>query len=238
MLKRLALCTSTCLLMAAQAGANEFAEFPLIFGGTYIASDSTYSYLGIVHPDWGGELGRGWYQSAIVNYLTYEYTTAVDAVNTRVKAKAPGVDIGLGYIWSGTDYSLNLSGSVGYRNFDLSPDLPNEEPNGGEAAFTPQVIASYEINPAFKVDLISNFSIGPDSTYNRLRGGYVAHGWRLGPEFVYQDGENYRNSQIGIFTEIPLTGGFRIELSVGQLENQDDDNGGYISLGFSKVRWN
>lgn len=228
---------SLCLIAQAGLGSDEFAEVPLVFGGSYLSSDSTYSYLGFVRPDWGGELGKGWYQSAILNYLTYEYTTDVNAVNTRVEAKAPGMDLGIGYIWSGPGYNLNLSGSAGYRDFNLSPDLPEEDPNGGEAAFTPQIMAGYEFSPLFKLDLISNYSLGPDSTYNRLRGGYATNGWRLGPEFVYQDGENYRNTQAGLFTEIPLPGGLRLELSAGQLENQDNHKSGYISLGFSKVRW-
>lgn len=210
---------------------------PLVIGGTHIADNNTYTYLGGIRPVWDGELGRGWFHSAIASYLTYSYDTDIGGSEVEIDARAPGIDFGIGYGWSGPGYSLSLSSALGYRRFDLSPDVRSEKPNGSQVAFTPQVQANYRFTDHWDGDLISNYSAGPRSTFNRLRVGYRPPGdWRFGPEFIYQEGRNYRNLQWGLFTGIPMGNGFAVELSAGQMEEDSGDTGGYVAIAFSKVR--
>lgn len=208
----------------------------LIIGGTQISEDSSYTHLGALRPSWGGRLGHGWYQSAFVSYLTYDYDTEVQAETINVKARAPGIELGIGYIWDGERHAVNLSLAAGYRNYNLSPDLPSEEPNGDQGTVIPQLQASYRMAPAWDADLISNYAFGPDSTFNRARLGYLPlNGWRFGPELIFQEGRNYRNEQVGFFVAVPLQPGWRLEMSSGRLEKKDGAIMPYMGIAFSKV---
>lgn len=208
----------------------------LTIGGTQHSKESSYTYLGLIRPIWGGELGKGWFHSAIASWLTYQYDISINGQPDELKAKAPGIESGLGYGWVGDDYSLSLSVSAGYRNYRLSPDVPGEKPEGSTFHLSPQIQAGYRISESWDVALLSNYSIGPQSNFNRLRLGVKASpAWHVGLEGIYQEGRNYRIKQAGLFATRYLSNGLSLEVSGGHLESKDESSTPYFGVAFSKV---
>lgn len=226
---------SICLLLAVVSGIAQAQEDSLLIGGVTVSDGSTYSYLGIINPvGEGSVVGDGWFLSYIASYLTYEYDSALVNPVTQVDVSAPGFDLGLGHAWSGDGYWLNLSLAAGQREFQLSPDIAAEEPRGSVSALTAQLQWDKTIATNTNLNLLSSYSIGPNSSFNRLRfatGRY--DGWRLGPEFVYQRGRNYRLEQFGLMF-YRQAGEWNWELGGGVSENKAGDSGSYLTLAFVK----
>ncbi|HET8808368.1 MAG TPA: hypothetical protein VFM76_08315, partial [Methylophaga sp.] len=127
------------------------AEQNLLIGGSQYSRTSSYTYLGLIKPFAEGQLGRGWFMSAVGSWLTYEYDINVNNQADKLEAKAPGIDLGVGYGWLGDQYYLQLSTAAGYRDYRLSPDVPGEDPEGSTLSLTPQLQAGYQFTPKFDV---------------------------------------------------------------------------------------
>ncbi len=222
------------ILLMLSGGAAK-AEQDLLIGGSQYSRTSSYSYLGLIKPVADGQLGRGWFVSAIGSWLTYEYDINVNNQADTLKAKAPGIDFGLGYGWQGDNHYLQLSAAAGYRDYRLSPDVPGEEPDGSTLSLTPQLQVGYQFSPRFDIGLLSNWSIGPQSQFNRLRMGFrPSRVWHVGLEGIFQDGKNYRIKQYGLFATRYLANGLGLELHGGTLESQDISSAVYVGAAFSK----
>lgn len=232
-------CNLTKLLLAVSlifVGLPVKAEQDLLIGGSQYSRASSYSYLGLIKPVADGELGKGWFVSAIGSWLTYEYDINVNNQADTLKAKAPGIDFGLGYGWQGDKYYLQLSAAAGYRDYRLSPNVPGEEPEGSMLSLTPQFQVGYQFTPTVDIGLLSNWSIGPQSQFNRLRLGFRPSGvWHIGLEGIYQDGKNYRSKQYGLFATRYLAKGLSLELHGGTLQSQDISSAAYLGAAFSKT---
>jgi hypothetical protein len=221
---------------AEESAVVQPAARPLMIGGTQHSSESAYTYLGLIRPIWGGELGKGWFHSVIGSWLAYEYDINIGNQPDTLKAKAPGIDTGLGYAWTGKDYNLSLSMALGYRHYNLSPNVPGEKPEGSTFNLTPQVQAGYNLTDSVDVALLSNYSFGQQSNFNRLRLGFKPiNNWHMGLEALYQEGRNYRIKQQGLFATTYLNNGLSLELSGGNLESKDGSSTGYVGIAFSKL---
>lgn len=224
------------LLTSNNAYSKE--EDPLFIGGVQASSNSSYSYGGLIIPIWGGKLGQGWFNRSIASYLTYEYRTTVNGQDVKVKAKAPGADVGLGYSWAGRSYGINLSGAIGYRYFDLKPQLPENDPKGSVYYFSPQLQARYNFTSKLDADLISSYTYGKksaESFFNRVRFGYMpTYDWRFGLEDIYQEGNNYRIKQYGLFATTYFSNGLGVELNGGVGEDLNSSGSPYFGISFSK----
>lgn len=213
-------------------------EDPLFISGIQASSNSSYSYGGLITPIWGGKLGQGWYNRTFASYLTYDYTTTVNGQNIKVKAKAPGADIGLGYSWAGKSYGISLSGAIGYRYFDLKPQLPENDPSGSVYYFSPQLQARYNFTPKIDADLISSYTYGnknADIFFNRVRLGYKpSDDWRFGLENIYQEGNNFRIKQYGLFATTYFKNGLGVELNGGVGQDLNSSGLPYFGISFSK----
>ena len=129
------------VLVGMCMGAEPAMAQPLLLGGTQLAPENSYSYLGAIMPFAGGRLGSGWFGTVFSNYLTYNYNydygglisklppTLAQAIFkelgttnplARVQVSAPGIQGGIGYAWQGSDYQLALSGALGYQYFLVS----------------------------------------------------------------------------------------------------------------------
>ena len=209
---------------------------PLLIGGASVSKTNSYSYLGLITPVLGGDLNTGWYAVATTSYLRYEYDKDIANISTRVKVKAPGADVGIGYAWSGKNYSLRLATSLGARNFTTQPNnLPGEN-SGVKIYLTPQIEANYQFNQWLSSSLISNYSIGPDNYFNRFRlGANLGGGWNIGPEAFYLGGKNYKTQQYGLYVSKSMGSGLSLELSAGKVIPENGDNSTYGSVAFSKL---
>lgn len=230
--------TSVLLGLFIATGAHAKDDDPLFIGGVQASSDSSYTYAGIITPIWGGKLGQGWFNRTIASWLTYEYSTTVNGADRTVRAKAPGVETGLGYAWAGANYGIGLSAAIGYRYFKVSPDLPDEDPQGGVVTFSPQVQANYAFTKRWDTDLIASHTFAgksAESTFGRLRFGFKPRqDWRLGIEGIHQEGENYRIEQSGLFATKYLANGWGVELSGGNANSKDGNDSAYMGLAVSK----
>ncbi len=209
---------------------------PLIIGGTQHAKDSDYSYLGVIQPLAGEKLGDGWFWQGIGSWLAYEYDLTINGQPDELKARAPGIEAGMGYAWAAGPWRTSLSLSLGYRDYRLSPDVAGEEPDGSTLSLTPQLQLSYLVNDKIEFALLSNWALGPQSVFNRFRAGYRPHWrWQIGPEFYYQEGKNYRVKQAGLFVSRIMEKGLSLELNAGISESQDQSGDPYLGLAFSKL---
>jgi hypothetical protein len=222
-----------CLFITVPVTADD--KPTLWIGGTQHSEDSDYTYLGAIRPLDGQSFEQGWYWQAIASWLSYEYDLSIGGQPDTLKARAPGVEVGLGHRWSSDDWNLALSLSAGYRDYRLSPDVRTEKPEGSTLSLIPQLQFNYAIAETVSLGLLSNWAIGPQSTFNRLRLGYQPNWrWQLGPELYYQEGRNYRVKQAGLFASRILDSGLNIELNAGLAETQDQSGSGYIGFALSK----
>ena len=114
-------------LASALASGTALAE-PLR-GVTYVGgtlSESISGYVGAVVSLPGAQLGDGASIKAGVSGGRYEY----DASGTRITAKYVGVDMAVGYQFSGNWGWANVSVGPTFARTSLSPEDPNNERNG------------------------------------------------------------------------------------------------------------
>ncbi len=211
---------------------------PLFIGGFQRAEHNSYTYAGLITPILGGKLGEGWFNRTIASWLTYEYDTSYNGQPTQLKAKAPGIETGFGYAWAGKSYGVNISASVGYRDFRLSPNVAGEEPEGKVLVFSPQLQARYDITEHIETDLIASHAFAKknaETSFARLRLGYKPRwDWKFGIEGIYQEGENFRVKQQGLYVVTYLKNGWGVEASGGNAESRDNSSSAYIGFGVSK----
>ncbi len=234
--------TSSLMTMAVLFGlslnASAKDDDPLFIGGFQRADHNSYTFAGVITPILGGKLGEGWFNRTIASWLTYEYDASYNGQPTTLKAKAPGIETGFGYAWQGKSYGINLSASVGYRDFRLSPNIPDEEPEGKVLVFSPQLQARYDITEHIETDLIASHAFAKknaETSFGRLRLGYKPRwDWKFGLEGVYQEGENFRVKQNGLYLVHYLSSGWGVEVSGGKAESRDNSSSAYFGLGISK----
>ena len=130
---------------------------------------------------------------------------------------------------------MSLGVSAGYRYINLSPNLPNEDTQGDTFTLTPDVQAQYKFNQRFNADLISSYSFGQQSSFNRLRFGvYLGRDWRVSLETIQLNGRSYGSQNLGIFASSNLSNGLSLEINGGVSDNNNGNNSPYIGIGFSK----
>lgn len=220
------------------ASAHSFAQQPSYLGiaGFQGSSEATYSFAGVIVPFNGGKVGEGPYYKAIASWLEYRYDSTQDNENIRIRARAPGIEAGVGYAWAGPSFGIDLSATIGYRNFSVRPFAPPGEPNGNVFTLNPQLQARYVFTPSIDADLISNYSIGQGAAFHRVRLGWKPEAtWRAGIEGIRQRGENYRIQQHGLFAAKQMANGLSLEVSGGRAEAKDGSTSAYGGIGLAKV---
>lgn len=221
----------TLIACTANAADNE----NLLIGGTQVSELNSYSYLGVLKPFEGYKIGDGWYSNLIASWLTYEYDTFANNRDVTAKATAPGINIGIGYSWTKPKYNLSLGLSAGYRHINMSPHLPDEDPQGDVFTMTPDIQARYKFSDYVDADLISSYAFGQKALFNRVRLGlHPTAKWRVGVEAFLQKGQNYKSHQFGVFGSSYFSNGLGYELSAGYSENDDGATSPYIGINFAK----
>ncbi len=223
------------LMSSTVAKANPQSLF---LGGTQLGAYSNYSYLGWIQPLPGSRLGQGWFASGFVNYLTYQYNSG--SPSQTVKTKAPGFSIGLGYAETLNFLHWEISGALGYANFDVQPSVvPNAAkptPQGSTWTFTPQFQWSYAISKYLEVMGIDNYSFGQKSYWSDWRvQWHVKPKFSIGPEAILQGGQNYQIHQVGLFVGTGPFDGWQLGISGGVSFQPGQKNSGYVGLSFSKT---
>lgn len=221
-------------MLPAGAAADDKPSAILI-GGSQAGSRDSYSYLGFVMPALDGQVGQGWYVRAVASWISYRYDKDVDGRTVEVRAKAPGVDAGLGYAWRSAASSADLSLAVGARHTSLSPDVQTDGPKGSNFTLTPQVMAQHSFGPSVDADLLANYSFGTQDRFARARLGLHPNSrWRTGVEAAVAAGADYRNTRAGLFAGTSFASGWWVDLSAGRSHSRDGKQGNYLSVALSK----
>jgi hypothetical protein len=227
-------------LLAAVGAAHAQAPAPapanIFIGGVQYSPDSSYTYAGLLRPMAGGTLGEGWYHKVIASWLTYRYDTTIGGRDMEIRAKAPGLEAGVGYGWKGEGYTFNLSGAIGYRHVRVEPVVPANEKTGSVWTFNPQLQGSVTLAPNVEASTIASYAFGQETAYAQARLAWKPSGtWFIGLQETYLKGQNYRINQHGIVFGRGLGNGYAIEASVGRSRPRNDDSTGYVALGLSRV---
>jgi hypothetical protein len=214
----------------AQANNN------LVIAGVQTSAKSTYAFSMAIVPFGDSRLGQGWYQKAGVSWLTYRYDGTLNSNTREVSAKAPGIEAGIGHMWSNEGSRLDLSATLGYRHIDITPFVPAGDRDGNVITLNPQIQASRQLSSGIDADLLANYAIGLGSSYTRARLGWKpVAGWRTGLEGIWQEGKNYRITQQGLFLSRTLASGMTLEINAGQARPQNDSASAYIGLTFAST---
>lgn len=208
----------------------------VFIAGTQYSADSSYTYAGVVKPMAGSELGRGWYNTAILSWLTYRYDSTDPAgISTEVRASSPGIEAGVGYGWKEEGLALTLSTSLGYRHTRVEPFVPANEKTGSILTLSPQLQLTVSLTPHLAASTLTSYAFGQKSAYARGRLMWqFDERWSAGLQETYQKGPNYRSTQHGLVLARDLANGYVLEGSAGISHPRDGDDSGYVSFGLSR----
>ena len=220
----------------AAAQAPPAQPVRLLIAGAQGSSEGSYSYAGVLQPIWGGQLGNGWYRKVLASWLAYRYDTERDGEDVTVRARAPGLEGGLGHVWNRGAFKSDLSLSVGVRHTRLRPDVPTDGPKGTRATLMPQWYASYAFSPRVDAEWLASYTIGTRDRFARVRLGLrPVSGWRVGPEAVVQAGPEYRNRQFGLFAGTLVAAGVTVDVNAGQARSREGKESAYLGVAVSKT---
>lgn len=222
------------LTLPITAGAQQLTGVAI--GGLQYSPDSSYTYAGMLKSLAGGQLGEGWYTKVIASWLTYRYDTNIAGTGYQVRARAPGVEGGVGYGWKANRYTLSLSAAIGLRHITVKPIVPEDEETGNVWTFNPQVQGSLALTPKVEASTLASYAFGQKSAYARARLAWKPNGtWFVGLQETYLKGRNYRINQHGIVVGRSLGNGYTVEVSGGRSRPRDGDSTGYLAFGLSRV---
>lgn len=228
-----------CLIMGftltVLAPASAAAQ-SLLLGGVQRSAQSSYNYLGWIQPIAGGSLGQGFYVQGFASYLQYQYQSSADGVGVLVHAQAPGISAGLGYAFAAGALQFNVSGSVAYQYFSLTPAIPAGGPFQSSVTFIPQLQVHLPLGNGFYFSGIGSYAFGQGSYWSRMRLGIPALPWlHLGPEFIPSGGRTYSIRQYGAFVDASLPAGWGVTLEGGLQRQKNLPDVGYAALSLSKT---
>ena len=224
------------LSMLASLPCKAQANNNLVIAGVQTSEKSTYAFSMAIVPFGDARLGQGWYQKAGVSWLTYRYDGTINSNTREVSAKAPGLEAGIGHMWSNEGSRLDLSATLGYRHIDITPFVPAGDRDGNVITLNPHIQASRQLSSGIDADLLANYAIGLGSSYTRARLGWKpVAGWRTGLEGIWQEGKNYRITQQGLFLSRTLASGMTLEINAGQAKAQNYSASAYIGLTFAST---
>lgn len=225
----LAICT-----LPTAARAQELTGVAI--GGVQYSPDSSYTYAGMLKSFPGGRLGEGWYSKVIASWLTYRYDTNINGTDYEIRARAPGIEGGVGYGWKRDRYTLSLSASIGLRHITVKPIVPENEETGNVWTFNPQLQGSLALTPKVEASTLASYAFGQESAYAQARLAWKPNGtWFVGLQEIYLKGRNYRINQHGIVVGRPVGNSYTFEVSGGRSRPRNGDSTGYFALGLSRV---
>lgn len=207
----------------------------LVFvGGEIAGNNGRYGGLGLIGalPGEGNTLGNGFVYRVLGEGLSYSYESGT----REIDGTSFGGDVTLGYQKSYTDKSWWAAyAGPGYRNTDLSPDDFSNESRGGQFGFRVQLEGDTYFTPDFKANASASYGFGYNAYWTRARLLYAPMGtFFVGPEFVYQGDEEFREYSIGaVINTIIIAEGTDVGFKGGYRKNEDLDATGYGGIEFS-----
>ncbi len=200
-------------------------ELSLLGGSEVDTEEQSYSYLGLLGEERlnGSDsiMGKAW-----IDYLTYRFEQG----NTEVKAKAPALQLSLGYrrYFSG----WNVTGWLGWerRNTNVNPDVSGVEVKGLKDSLLLQFEVNSQLNSSTNASFIASYSSATSYLWarGRFKRSVFSEKTRLGVELIGHGNEDYRAVQAGLLGEYSVgkfTGGVR-----GGYKNSSKGNSLYVGF--------
>jgi hypothetical protein len=206
----------------------------VVFSGVEGSSLTTHSYLGLIMPTEGKQLGNDWYRKFVASSTAYGYQNSDRGSTVDIDGRSNGVDAGMGRTWRLENGSVDLSATVGYRYVKLSPYTPTNDKAGDLFTFNPQIMLSRQLSNRVDADLIANYSTGTSSSFVRARIGMrPSENYRIGIESKWLDGRNYRLKKQGLFVALKVSEKLVLELNGGREEPDDRNSRTYAGIALS-----
>ncbi len=213
------------LLAAPTAGAEGIA-----LGGFDASKDGNSAYLGTIMPIAGGNLGQGMAVRLWADYNAYDYASD----NSRIDAKASGLEVALAYQTSSGENWGSVSLGPRYTNTRLSPDDPGNRESGVRWGLKVQVGGEAVALPNLFVNAFAAYTTGTEAYWARLRLLYrFEGGLRTGPELIAHGNTVYRAAQVGwVLSGIKLGATSEAGLKVGARRNEGESTEPYGGVEF------
>jgi len=195
---------------------------------------TTHSYLGLIMPTEGKQLGNDWYRKFVASSTSYGYQNSDRGTTVDIDGRSNGIDAGMGKTWRLENGSVDLSATVGYRYVKLSPYTPTNDKAGDLFTFNPQIMLSRQLSNRVDADLIANYSTGTSSSFVRARIGMrPSEKYRIGIEGKWLDGRNYGVKKQGVFVALKVSEKLILELNGGREEPDDRNSTTYAGIALS-----
>lgn len=206
----------------------------VIFSGVEASSLTTHSYLGLIMPTEGKQLGNDWYRKFVASSTSYGYQNSERGTTVNIDGRSNGIDAGMGRTWRFENGSVDLSATVGYRDVKLTPYAPTNDRAGNLFTFNPQLMLSRQLSSRFDTDLLANYSTGTSSSFVRARIGMrPTERYRLGIEGKWLNGRNYGVKKQGLFVAFKVSERLILELNGGREEPEDRNSTTYAGIALS-----
>jgi hypothetical protein len=206
----------------------------VIFSGVEGSSLTTHSYLGLIMPTEGKQLGNDWYRKFVASSTSYGYQNSERGTTVNIDGRSNGIDAGMGRTWRFENGSVDLSATVGYRDVKLTPYAPTNDRAGNLFTFNPQLMLSRQLSSRFDTDLLANYSTGTSSSFVRARIGMrPTERYRLGIEGKWLNGRNYGVKKQGLFVAFKVSERLILELNGGREEPEDRNSTTYAGIALS-----
>jgi hypothetical protein len=219
--------------MAALITPWAYAE-SVIFSGVERSSSTTHAYLGYITPIADESLRNGWYQKLVLSSTTYGYQSNEQGPLVNIDGRSNGIGAGLGRAWRSQSATIDLSATVGYRDVRLSPYAPANDKTGNVVTLSPQLMLWRQLGSGIDTDLIASYATGIASSFVRVRVGVrPAESYRVGMEYKWLDGRNYRISKQGAFIAFRLGQKLNLELNTGRENPENNKEATYVGIALS-----
>lgn len=227
-----ALLVGTVLALSAPAQAAT----TIVFTGVDVANNSWHAYLGGVTALSGQDIASqdGWLARAAVGYGEYEYGRPGILSDVDGDGTTGDLMIGYGHSFSNGRISAYLGGN--YQHHDISPNDPLNEVEGSEGGVKGQLELSVKPVDRIGVDAMGSYSTAFDTYWTRFGVSYDFGGVSIGPEASFQGNEEYNSTRWGGRVGDIDLGFANVDLRGGWVHsNREDADGGYGSIGFSRL---
>lgn len=206
----------------------------VVFSGVEGSSLTTHSYLGLIMPTDGKQLGKDWYRKFVASSTAYGYQNSERGPTVNIDGRSNGIDAGMGRTWRLENGSVDLSATVGYRDVKLTPYAPANDKAGNLFTFNPQLMLWRQLSSRFDTDLLANYSTGTSSSFVRARIGMrPSERYRIGIEGKWLDGRNYGVKKQGLFVALKVSEKLILELNGGREEPDDRNSTTYVGIALS-----
>lgn len=230
---RISLPLLAALFATVGASAVAAQDRGVAFGGVS-AGEGYSAYAGALTAlGEGGRLGRGLAVRGSINTGEYRYQGGPG----EIEARYVGGEAALVQQWSGDWGWSNLAAGPRFTNTDLSPVDPGNDRQGDRWDFAVGADGQRAFGD-WRLGWYGSYGIGDEAYQGQLRLGRVldpASQLTVGAEIGAQGDPSYDTRSAGLFVRRAFTPRWAGEVSAGVRDREGDDDGGYLSVGLSRV---